>query len=161
MDALSTRDVSETVELKGHLIDSLTLSKVIDRIQHLGGDYRLNDIRIGTLKKDISSVNITLFADNRQKLQEVLDELSHYGAMPASQVNVEVMPCPADGELPAEAFAIKLPGSILYEGRPIELGAGDCLGIAVYPDQGQARLLKESELKKGTLVISGTQGIEW
>jgi hypothetical protein len=163
MDVVSSCPASaqQTLELRGHLIDSLTLSKVIDRIQQLGGDYRLNDIRIGTLKKDISSVNLTVMAQDGDKLTALVEELSHYGALPAGQINVEAIACPADGELPPEAFAIKLPDRVYYEGQWLDLKAGECMGIVIYPEQGEARLEKEVEVRKGALAVSGTQGIEW
>ena len=38
--------VSIVVELTGHIIDSLTLAKVIDKIQMTGFDYQVNDLRV-------------------------------------------------------------------------------------------------------------------
>lgn len=162
MDGVSQDNWPEqTVELRGHLIDSLTLAKVIDRIQADGGDYRLNDIRIGTLKKDISSVNMTVFAQDGAALKMLLDDIAHYGAAPSGNVNVEVMPCPADGVLPDAAFCVKLPSRVLYEGQWLDLHAGEAMAIVVDPDSGTARLEKTALVRKGTFVASGTQGIEW
>ena len=151
----------QTIEFRGHLIDSLTLSKITDLIQLMGGHYRLNDIRIGTLKKDISSVNLTVFAESDDKLKELLSTLSYYGALPSGNANVEVVPCPQDGVLPEEAFSVKLPGRIHYEGQWLDLHAGHSLAIVIDAAGGQATLKTADQLCKGDQVVSGTQGIEW
>lgn len=161
MESTTTRTAGQTVEFRGHLFDSLTLSKITDTIIQLGGHYRLNDIKIGTFKKDISSVNMTIFAETEEKLAVLMEEMRHYGALPTGEVNVEACPCPADADLPEEAFCIKLPGRIYYEGRWIDLHAGESLAIAIYPDKNEARLENVDNIKQGALVVCGTQGIEW
>lgn len=153
--------LGQTIELRGHLIDSLTLSKITDLIQLMGGQYRLNDIHIGTLKKDISSVNMTVFADSDEKLKELLTTLTYYGAAPSGQANAEVIPCPKDGVLPEEAYAVKLPSQVKYEGEWLDLDAGQFLAIVIDPQSKRACLKNADEIEKGDLVVSGTQGIEW
>ena len=149
----------KTLEFRGHLIDSLTLSKVIDRIQELGGDYRLNDIRIGSQKKDISSVNLTLFADNQAKLDELVSDLGHYGGVPAGAAFVETMTIRQPGQLPEEAFTLQLPQRINYAGQLLDLQTDEAMVITV--EAGQARLEKASLVRPGAEVVIGTQGIDW
>jgi hypothetical protein len=156
----SQTEATATIELKGHLIDSLTLSKVIDRIQALGGDYRLNDIQIGSLKKDISSVNLTLLATDAQKLAELKEELSHYGAVVTSEINAEFVQCTKNGEVPEEAFILKAPKRVFYEGRWFSLNWEDVV-VVFDPAQEKARLEQVGQVKAGTSVVVGTQGLEW
>jgi hypothetical protein len=151
----------QTIEFRGHLIDSLTLSKVTDLIQLMGCHYRLNDIRIGTLKKDISSVNMTVFAQDEGKLQELLTTLSYYGAAPSGHANVDTVPCTENGALPEEAFSIKLPGRVHYGGQWLDLHAGQYLAIVIDPQTREAKIKNTDDIRAGELVVSGTQGIEW
>ncbi|HEY9686468.1 MAG TPA: hypothetical protein V6C52_05795 [Coleofasciculaceae cyanobacterium] len=151
----------QTIEFRGHLIDSLTLSKVTDLIQLMGGHYRLNDIRIGTLKKDISSVNMSVFAQDKGKLQELLTTLSYYGAAPSGDANVAAVPCTEDGVLPEEAFSIKLPGRVHYEGQWLDLHAGQYLAIVINPQTREAKIKNADDIRSGELIVNGTQGIEW
>ena len=44
----------DVVELRGHIIDSLLLPKVLDVITELGGSYRIQDITIGQTRQDQS-----------------------------------------------------------------------------------------------------------
>jgi len=45
---------SSEIELQGHLIDSLILTKVFDGIMDHGGSFEVLDIQVGKKKKDES-----------------------------------------------------------------------------------------------------------
>ncbi len=45
------KEFSKTIELRGHIIDSLILPKVYDEILDRGGNYSSDEIRIGKTKK--------------------------------------------------------------------------------------------------------------
>ena len=46
-DADKTLDFHEDVEVRGHIIDSLILPKILDCITAAGGAFRIKDIAIG------------------------------------------------------------------------------------------------------------------
>ena len=54
--------VSETVRLDGHIIDSLTLSKVLDIIIRDGGEYRIRRFDVGAASSDMSHADIDVSA---------------------------------------------------------------------------------------------------
>ncbi len=151
--------LTTTVELKGHLIDSLTLSKVIDTVQQLGGDYRLNDIRVGSLKKDISSINMTLIAPDHQVLAKLLEAITPYGAVPGDQDQPETLTCEQDGVLSPNAYTVKLPQRVhhLESWLPVENGGAWTLVL----ESGQAHMRPVSQLCKGDVLVSGTHGLQW
>jgi len=64
--------VSRTIELNGHLMDSLTLSKVLDTIEKLGGEFHLKAIEIGSSKKDFSHALIDVFAPDNHTLERIV-----------------------------------------------------------------------------------------
>jgi len=151
--------LSTTVELKGHLIDSLTLSKVIDVVQQLGGDYHLNDIRVGSLKKDISSINMTLMAPNQQVMAQLMEAITPYGAVPGDQDEPEILTCEQDGQLPKAAYSVKLPQRVHHRGEWVPVQNGGAWALIL--EQGQARMKPVSELRQGDVLISGTHGLQW
>lgn len=160
MDTVSTQ-ASQTVEFKGHLFDSLTLSKVADQILQRGADYRLNDVRIGTARHDFSSVSLTVLADDAQKLARLLEDLKVYGATPVGG-SATLSPCPAAGQLPADAVEIRLPARVRVQGNWLALDGGNhALTIVVDPASSQARLAAVDTLAEGDLVVCGSQGVEW
>jgi hypothetical protein len=42
---------TETVTLKGHIIDSLILAKVLDTILQVGGTFDISEIKIGATRE--------------------------------------------------------------------------------------------------------------
>ena len=51
---------SETVEVRGHLIDSGVLSRVLDDILEYGGDYSIDKFEVGKTPIDESYARLTL-----------------------------------------------------------------------------------------------------
>lgn len=151
--------LNTTVELKGHLIDSLTLSKVIDTVQQLGGDYRLNDIRVGSLKKDISSINMTLIAPTAQIMTQLLEAITPYGAVSGDQEEPDTLTCSENGVLPKEAYAVKLPQRVHHQGQWVTVENGGTWALIL--KNGQARMKPVGELQQGDVLLSGTHGLQW
>jgi hypothetical protein len=58
----STTAVRKPIELTGHLFDSLTVSKALDTIENLGGDFELKAIDIGHSKKAFSNLKLDVIA---------------------------------------------------------------------------------------------------
>ena len=54
MSDASAEPLVEEVELRGHIIDSLILPRVLDLITHRGGRFRIKQIAIGQQRTDIS-----------------------------------------------------------------------------------------------------------
>jgi N-dimethylarginine dimethylaminohydrolase len=68
-----------TVELRGHLLDSLTLAKVLDKIQAHQAGYELHNIQVGSRRDHLSSVSLTIQANSTDHLNQVLEALQPYG----------------------------------------------------------------------------------
>jgi len=55
-------NAQETVVLSGHIIDSLILAKVLDRILMMGGTFDIEEISIGKKREDPSRARIVVRA---------------------------------------------------------------------------------------------------
>ncbi|WP_373532993.1 hypothetical protein [Vampirovibrio sp.] len=150
--------LARTVELKGHVIDSLTLSKVIDRVQQLGGDYRLNDIHVGSLKKDISAINLTLLAADANTMNALMEAVAPYGAV-AESTDAETIACEQAGALPEEAYRVRLPQKIRWNGQTLSVGQGGDWALAI--KNGQAHMISAAQVLPGDLLVRGTHGLDW
>lgn len=71
--------LSETVELRGHIIDSLTLPKVLDAILHAGGEFKIVEIQIGQKRADQSFARIEISAPSREKVDAIVLRLRELG----------------------------------------------------------------------------------
>ena len=72
--------LSETFELRGHIIDSLTLPKVLDQIVLRGASFNIVEFKIGQKRVDPSSAKIEVTAESREQLDELIARLHEQGA---------------------------------------------------------------------------------
>ena len=119
---------SETVHLDGHIIDSQTLSKVLDLILLHGGDYEITQFRIGTTREEASHAEIVVRAP------DAAGTAAHPpGARPARRDRVgprgPMGSCGADGVFPDEFYSTtNLPTFVRTDGRwlPVDNIEMDC-----------------------------------
>src|SRR5690606_11544428 len=74
--------VSETVELRGHIIDSLLLPRVLDEITGRGGRFEVEQLDVGRHREDPSYARIRIEAGNEEVLGEILRRAQEHGAEP-------------------------------------------------------------------------------
>ena len=66
---------TETIRLRGHIIDSLLLPRVLDEIIARGGDFEIQDISIGRRREDTSDTHIRVEAATQKQLDEILQNV--------------------------------------------------------------------------------------
>src|SRR5580698_7414200 len=96
--------VSETIRLDGHIIDSLTLSKVLDIIIRDGGEYRIRRFEVGATRSDMSHADIDVSARTVQELEQILHLIQQHGAA-RSTGEATAEPAPLDGVFPDGFYA--------------------------------------------------------
>ena len=119
---------SETVHLDGHIIDSQTLSKVLDVILLHGGEYEITQFAIGTRRAEPSHAEIVVRAPDGEALHRILHEIGQLGATsPAHEARW--VAAGADGVFPDAFYSTtNLPSFVRMAGRwlPIEGIEMDC-----------------------------------
>jgi lysine-ketoglutarate reductase/saccharopine dehydrogenase-like protein (TIGR00300 family) len=152
---------SETVELRGHIIDSAVLPRVLDQIMALGADYVIEEIQIGHSQRDPSYAKVRIDAPDNRTLDAVLELITRSGATITHGENAITQPCPRDGVFPDDFYATtNLPTDVLMNGRwfPASNVEMDC-GIVVDKKKKTARCLRMHRVKKGDAVVVGHEGI--
>src|SRR5262245_30091384 len=151
----------ETVELQGHIIDSLLLPKVLDEILTRGASYVIKDIRIGQRQTDPSHAFIEVRAPSAGVLREVLDGIHDHGAIPVAVQDCQVIAADMDGAFPEGFYSttnyrtqVRLKSEWI-DGEDQEV---DC-GILIDPDGDAARCLPMAEVRKGDRIVVGRQGL--
>ena len=72
--------VSDTIELRGHIIDSLILPKVLDQIVTRNATFNIVEFKIGQKRTDASSARIEITAQSKEELDELIAKLRDHGA---------------------------------------------------------------------------------
>src|SRR5947208_15916647 len=109
---------SETIELRGHIIDSLILPKVLDQILTHGANFKITEINIGKKRADQSFARIGVSADTGEALDEVILRRRQQGAEVVERANTQGASAAGDGASP-RAFYVssKTPAFVRSEGR--------------------------------------------
>src|SRR6266508_1618615 len=88
---------SETIELRGHIIDSLILPKVLDQILTHGANFKIAEIKIGKKRADQSFARIEVSAETSEALDELVLRLRQHGNEVAKPDDAKMAKAPADG----------------------------------------------------------------
>src|SRR5438128_8217078 len=152
---------SEQIELRGHIIDSLILPKVLDEILTYGGSFTIREIKIGKQRHDASYACIDVFGPSPEAVDEIVRRLGQHGAELVEQKPVQLVEAPTDGVFPPGFYVttnqqtfVHLDGKWI-EARPETM---DC-GIAVDPSRQEAQTVKFSQVRKGMRIAVGHHGI--
>lgn len=97
----TTFSVRRDVTLSGHLMDSLTLCKVLECIESHGGDYALNTLTIGRTRKEFSFAAITVMAPDNATLEAIIAALQpHIDTTPPAHALSPTSGCRTHGPSP-------------------------------------------------------------
>lgn len=150
---------SALLELHGHLIDSLILAKVIDRIQLSGYDYVLADLRVGTRKQDLSVAQIQVWAPSSEDLETLISELKVHGVHLVANEEAEFASVTEAGLAPEGAYTRHLPATeVLYKGQWTQVQGSQAVWVIVLRNAGP-ELVRERELMVGEKVLVGQRGL--
>ncbi len=151
---------SEEVELEGHIIDSLTLAKVMDVILAAGADYQILDVAIGKRNADQSRARISVSAPDDERLEALLAELQVHGANRVDPGDAATAEADRDGVLPPGFYSTtNLPTAVRIDGHWIEVENPemDC-AIVIRPDY-RARTYPMHRVRAGDRVVVGHDGV--
>lgn len=151
----------EDVEIRGHIIDSLILPKVLDEIMNLGGRFQIQDVQIGQRRQDPSHARLKVEADSAPQLEKILASILRHGALPVHQRDCELQPADMDGAFPEGFYcSTNEDTEIRLNGRwvPVSRQKMDA-GVRVAPDRVSADCLLMADVKKGELIVIGRHGV--
>ena len=152
---------SEQIELRGHIIDSLILPKILDEILTSGGSFTIREIKIGKQRHDPSYACIDVFGPSPEVVDDIVRRLRQHGAQVVEQTSVQLVPAPADGVFPENFYVTTNQQTFVHlNNKWIEVNPEtmDC-AIAVNPPASEARTVKFGQVRKGDLIAVGHHGI--
>src|SRR5215475_15971298 len=152
---------SETIELRGHIIDSLILPKVLDQILTHGGNFKITEVQIGRKRADQSFARIEVSTETGEALDELILRLRQQGAEVMERVNAQLAPAPADGVFPSEFYVTTNQQTFVrFGGKEIQVQPAMInSAIAVDRKKGSARAVKFFDVTKGDEIVVGHQGV--
>lgn len=149
------------ITVEGHLIDSLILTRISDRIIELGGDFEILEFRVGKHSSDTSFARMIVRGRDAQNLGDILEEVCALGAVPTGGAEASLAPAPADMVFPDDFYSTtNSPTQVFVGGGWIEVeGTMMDKGIVVDPAARRASCRAIRDVRKGDLVVVGETGV--
>ena len=152
---------SETIELRGHIIDSLILPKVLDQILTHGANFKITEINIGKKRADQSFARLEVSAPTSEALDELILRLRQHGAEVAKRADAQLVKAPADGVFPPDFYVTTNQQTFVrIDGKEIEVRPA-MMDSAIALDRKKriARAVKFFDVCKDDEIVVGHEGI--
>jgi lysine-ketoglutarate reductase/saccharopine dehydrogenase-like protein (TIGR00300 family) len=151
----------EDVEVRGHIIDSLMLPKILDAILNNGGTFRIKQIAIGQGRHDPSHAAIEVRAGDKATLSHILAQIADHGAVPTVTHDCRLAAADIAGAFPEDFYSttnqrteVRLAGQWV----PVQSQEMDC-GIRVDTAAHTACCVPMNDVKLGDAIVVGHSGV--
>lgn len=151
----------EEVEVRGHIIDSLILPKILDVIASNGGHCTIKHITIGQLRDDPSHAVLEVRAASEEQLQKLLALIADHGAVPTDVRDCSLVAADIDGAYPEDFYSsTNQRTEVRVAGHWIEVAGQemDC-AVLVDPKKMTARCLAMCDTRRGDPIVVGHAGV--
>ena len=110
--------LSEVIELSGHIIDSWSLPRAWDTIMDRGGNFNVEEMRVGVSKTEPSYARLKVEAPDQQILELIISELQQLGAVLLHGNDVQTATVEQHGVLPTKFYSTtNLPTQVRLNGQ--------------------------------------------
>lgn len=152
----------QEIEVKGHLIDSMILTRIFDHIMDLKGDFQVLEFTVGKRKKDPSYARLLVRGSDQEHLESILEAIYREGAQPISVQEAQLVPAAKDMVMPDDFYSTtNNPTQVYYGGRWIEVRnmmMDKCIVVDTRNRTAECRMIRD--LAKGDMVVVGERGVK-
>jgi lysine-ketoglutarate reductase/saccharopine dehydrogenase-like protein (TIGR00300 family) len=150
--------VHETITLEGHLIDSDIMRRVFDRVVEEGGEFEVQDFRVGRTNDEPSFARIEIRSARPDALDRILEAVRYLGA--TTEVgDCAFAPAERDGILPDAFYSTtNFETYVRIEGRWVE-ARDQKMDSALVLRGGAPHCVKQAQVKQGEPVALRGPGI--
>lgn len=150
---------SELVEIRGHIIDSLLLPKVLDLVLSQGGLFDIEECRIGARRVDPSVARIRVTAPDADTLARILNSLIAQGATLPEAEAAKFVPADIAGTFPEGFYSTSNhPTQVNIGGKWVDVAHQE-MDVAIVIEEGQPQCMAMADVQVGMPVLVGYHGV--
>jgi arginine dihydrolase len=153
--------LTRRLSAEGHLIDTGLMSRFLSVVIENGATYELVRFDIGRTKADFSRVEMTVYAEEAEKLQLVLDNLLALGCRleEEREVDARLEPSEKDGTVPDDFYSTtNHRTSVRHAGVWIE-AADQRMDAVIRVGAATASCVKLRDVHRGDRIVCGVEGV--
>ena len=151
---------SQEVEVKGHLIDSMILTKIFDKIMNRGGEFEILELSVGKKKKDTSYAKLRVTGKTPQHLEEITDDIHRDGAIPHNELQVKLKKAPKDMVLPDNFYSTTNNDTWIFHNNSWIYVENQMMDKCIVLKNKKAFCVPIRDVKKGDLVVVDEVGVK-
>ena len=156
-----TEKYEQEIEVKGHLIDSMILTRIFDKVMDLKGDFQVLEFTVGKRKREPSYARLLVRGKNQQHLFELLESVYREGAQSVSISQVMTESAVRDMVMPDNFYSTTNNiTQIYYNSSWIDVEnmmMDKCIVLDVEKKTAVCKMIRD--VKKGDMIVVGEQGI--
>ncbi len=151
---------SQEIEVSGHLIDSLILTKIFDKIMDLKGEFQVKEIDIGKQKKDQSYVQLLVKGKNQKHLDSILETIYREGAVSKIQKEIKLKKSPKNYVMPDNFYSTTNNHTqVFHKGKWFQV-ENMMMDKCIVVKGNKAFCVPVRDVKKGDQIVIGEKGIK-
>lgn len=151
---------SSEVEVRGHLIDSMILTKIFDVIMDLGGEFEVLQMNVGKKKKEPSYAKLQIQGKSQDHLNKILEQVYREGATATIGKNVSLKAAPKDMVMPEDFYSTTNNTTEILLSDKWVLVDNMMMDKCIVVKNGKASCTPIRDIKKGDLVVVGESGVK-
>ena len=147
--------------LTGHIIDSMMLPQIMDLVMDLGGNFTIEELKVGQHKTDTSICRMEIVAKSAEQLDSIVRRARALGATAESEEPAQLEKVAIEGVFPEGFYSTSnLPTEVMIDSHwvSVENIEMDC-AIAVDAKAGRAWTIVFQGAKPGMDVVVGYKGV--
>ena len=153
------RKFSREIEVRGHLIDSLVLTKIFDSVMDLDGKFEVLDIDVGKKKTDESYAKLLVQGKNKDSLEKILEVIYRYGATAKLQKSIKLKSATKNMVMPDNFYSTTNNHTQVFHNKKWINVQNMMMDKCIIVKSNIAKCITIREVKKGDKIIVGEDGI--
>ncbi|MEA2643056.1 MAG: hypothetical protein QOG08_82 [Chloroflexota bacterium] len=147
--------------LSGHIIDSMMLPSVMDLVMDEGGNFTIEELKVGQHKTDTSLCRMEIIASSAEQLERIVRRARALGATAESEEPAQLEKVAVEGVFPEGFYSTSnLPTEVLLGDRWTQVENIEMdTAIAVDRKTKRAWCIPFQDAKVGTEVVVGYKGV--
>ena len=152
--------LTSEIEVSGHLIDSLILTKIFDSIMDLGGKFEVIKIKVGKKKTDKSYARLSVQGRTKKNLEQILQVIYREGATGILQKSVKIKSAPRNMVMPDNFYSTtNNPTQIFLNNKWIDV-SNIMMDKCIVIKAKKAMCIPIRQVKKGDKIAVEESGIK-
>jgi lysine-ketoglutarate reductase/saccharopine dehydrogenase-like protein (TIGR00300 family) len=159
---LIEKKYEQEIEVKGHLIDSMILTRIFDKVMDLKGNFQVLEFTVGKRKRESSYARLLVKGKNQQHLYELLESVYREGAQPVILQQVMLEPAVKDMVMPDNFYSTtNNPTQVYYNNSWIDVEnimMDKCIVLNIEKKMAICKMIRD--IRKGDLIVVGERGVK-